>query len=79
MNGLETLKNIRSDEKFKDYSGGDAHQSWRPREDVEKCKELGAQGYWVKANLSLNELLEKINIVLSTKKIICPLLAAFFN
>jgi DNA-binding response OmpR family regulator len=68
MNGLETLKNIRSDEKFKDIPVVMLTNLGDREEDVEKCKELGAQGYWVKANLSLSELLEKINIVLAQKK-----------
>jgi DNA-binding response OmpR family regulator len=60
MNGIETLKTIRADEKYKKVpiiiltNLGD-----RP-EDVQKCKELGATDYMVKANLQLKDLIEKI-------------------
>jgi CheY-like chemotaxis protein len=60
MNGIETLKAIRSDEKYKALpiiiltNLGD-----RP-EDVQKCKDLGATDYMVKANLQLKDLVEKL-------------------
>jgi hypothetical protein len=34
-------------------------------EDVEKCKELGAEDYWVKANMKLGEITEKIKKILA--------------
>jgi Response regulators consisting of a CheY-like receiver domain and a winged-helix DNA-binding domain len=64
MNGLEMLRIVRSDEKFKDIPVVMLTNLGDRDEDVERCKELGAQDYWIKANLSLNELSEKIKNIL---------------
>jgi len=67
MNGLEMLKIVRADDKFKDIPVVMLTNLGDREEDVEKCKELGAQDYWIKANLSLNELSEKIINILAKK------------
>ena len=65
MNGIETLKAVKADPNLKDIpivmltNLGD-----RP-EDVERCKELGAIDYWVKANISLKDVVEKIKKIIS--------------
>jgi len=65
MNGIETLKTVKADPGLKDIpivmltNLGD-----RP-EDVERCKELGAIDYWVKANISLKDVVEKIKKIIS--------------
>jgi CheY-like chemotaxis protein len=64
MNGLEMMKIVKADPVLKDIpiviltNLGD-----RP-EDVEKCKELGAEDYWVKANMSLKDLEERIKKII---------------
>jgi len=68
MNGLEMLRNVRADDKFKDIPVVMLTNLGDREEDVEKCKELGAQDYWIKANLSLNDLSEKIKNILDQKK-----------
>jgi DNA-binding response OmpR family regulator len=60
MNGIEALKKLKADADAKNIpviiltNLGD-----RP-EDVAKAKELGAAEYIVKANIQLNDLVEKI-------------------
>ena len=60
MNGVETLKALKDDEKTKDIpviiltNLGD-----RP-EDIDKAKSLGALDYLVKSKISLKELSEKV-------------------
>jgi DNA-binding response OmpR family regulator len=65
MNGIEALKKIKEKPFLKGVpvimltNLGD-----RP-EDVQKCKELGAKDYWVKANVSLKEIIERIRKILN--------------
>jgi len=67
MNGIDMLKTVKADPAFKDIpivmltNLGD-----RP-EDVQKCKELGAEDYWVKANIPLKEITERIKKILAKK------------
>ncbi|MDO8265266.1 MAG: response regulator, partial [Candidatus Parcubacteria bacterium] len=67
MNGIEMLKAVKADPALKDIpiviltNLGD-----RP-EDIQKCKDLGAEDYWVKANISLKEITEKVNKILEGK------------
>ena len=64
MNGIDMLKTVKADPAFKDIpivmltNLGD-----RP-EDVQKCKELGAEDYWVKANTPIQEIAERIKKIL---------------
>jgi DNA-binding response OmpR family regulator len=68
LNGLDTLKILKANPVLKSIpviiltNLGD-----RP-EDMEKCKEMGAADYLVKANLSLNDLSDKIKNILELKK-----------
>jgi two-component system response regulator CpxR len=68
LNGLDTLKILKANPVLKSIpviiltNLGD-----RP-EDMEKCKELGAADYLVKANLSLNDLSGKIKNILDQQK-----------
>ncbi len=65
MSGLDMLKIVKANPKYLNLpiviltNLGD-----RP-EDVEKCKELGAEDYWVKANLHLDEITERIGKILA--------------
>ncbi len=67
MNGIEMLKAVKADPALKDIpiviltNLGD-----RP-EDVQKCKELGAEDYWVKANVPIQEVTERIKKILAKK------------
>ena len=64
---VEMLEKVKADEVAKDIpviiltNLGD-----RP-EDVEKCKKLGAEDYWIKANISLKEVIARIRKILGEK------------
>ncbi len=66
MNGIEVLKTIRSQEKYKDiiiiiFSNlGQDHE-------VEEAKKSGADDFLVKVNFTLKEVVEKINVLLKQK------------
>ncbi len=67
MNGIEMLEKVKADEATKDIPVVIlTNLSDRP-EDVEKCKKLGAEDYWVKANISLKEIIERIKKILGEK------------
>jgi len=67
MNGIETLKNIKADEVNKDIPVVILTNLGDRAEDVHKCKGLGAEDYWVKANMPLNEMIEKVKSILEKK------------
>lgn len=66
MNGIEVLKTIRSQEKYKDiiviiFSNlGQDHE-------VEEAKKSGADDFLVKVNFTLKEVVEKINTLLKQR------------
>lgn len=68
MNGFEMLKRVKSDEKIKDIPVVILTNLGDRAEDVEKSKGLGANDHWVKANMSLKELVERITKILESKK-----------
>jgi len=59
MNGFEVLKKIKEDEAIKDIPII-VLTNLEGMEDIQKALELGAATYLVKANYSLEEVLEKI-------------------
>jgi two-component system, OmpR family, phosphate regulon response regulator PhoB len=64
MNGLEVLKKIKSDERTKGIPVVMFSNLGSP-EDVKHAMELGATDYLVKANLSPNEVVNKVTNLLS--------------
>ncbi|MDO8601303.1 MAG: response regulator [bacterium] len=64
MNGIETLKAVKADPSLKDIPVVMLTNLGDRPEDVQKCKDLGALDYWVKANISLKEAVEKIKTIL---------------
>jgi len=64
MSGLEMLKIVKDDPQYKDLPVVMLTNLGDRAEDVEKCKELGAEDYWVKANMKLDEITEKIREIL---------------
>lgn len=58
-NGFETLKEIRADKKF-DKVKVIVVSSLGQEADMERAKALGATDYFIKADSSLAELMEKI-------------------
>jgi CheY-like chemotaxis protein len=67
MNGIETLKAIKADPNFKDIPVVMLTNLGDKPEDVQKCKEMGALDYWVKANVPLKDLVERIKKILEGK------------
>jgi CheY-like chemotaxis protein len=68
MNGIETLKRIKANPAYKDLPVVILTNLGDRDEDVEKCKELGAEDYWVKANIPLRVVIERIRKILADKK-----------
>ena len=65
MSGLDMLKIVKADPQYKDLPVVMLTNLGDRAEDVVKCRELGAEDYWVKANMRLNEITERINKILS--------------
>lgn len=65
MNGIEVLKAVKANQDLKEIPVVMLTNLGDRPEDVEKCKELGAVDYWVKANISLKDVVEKIKKIIS--------------
>jgi DNA-binding response OmpR family regulator len=63
LSGVEVLRALKADTATRDIPVLIVSNSSRER-DVETVMELGAAGYWVKANLSLRELTDRVNNLL---------------
>lgn len=67
MNGIEMLKKVKADPAAKNIPVVILTNLGDRPEDVQKAKDLGAEDYWVKANISLKEVVEKIKKILDKK------------
>lgn len=67
MNGIEMLKAAKADPITKDIPVVILTNLGDRPEDVQKCKELGAEDYWVKANTPIQEITERIKKILAKK------------
>lgn len=65
MNGIEMLKIVKADPVFKDIPVVILTNLGDRPEDVQKSKDFGAEDYWVKANVSLKEVAERIKKILA--------------
>lgn len=68
LSGLDMLRLVKSDPQYADLPVVILTNLGDREEDVKKCKELGAEDYWVKVNLRLNDLAGKINKILSREQ-----------
>jgi len=68
LNGLDTLKIIKSDPAYQDLPVIILTNLGDRAEDVMRCKELGAADYWVKANTPIGEITERIKKIISRSK-----------
>ena len=68
MNGFEMLKKAKADPVLKDIPIVLLTNLGDRLEDVQSGKDLGANDYWVKANLPLKELSERITKIINLKK-----------
>jgi DNA-binding response OmpR family regulator len=64
MNGLEMLQKVKSDNLWKDIPVVILTNLGDRPEDIKKCKDLGAADYWVKASLSLKDLVERVKKII---------------
>jgi CheY-like chemotaxis protein len=64
LSGLDMLKIVKSDPQYKDLPMVMLTNLGDRAEDIEKCKGLGAEDYWVKANMQLEEITEKVKKIL---------------
>lgn len=67
INGLEVLEKMRKDKKTKKIPviiTSNLNQDY----DIKKCMKLGANGYLIKSEVSINEVVDKIRKVLKQNK-----------
>lgn len=67
MNGYEALKTIKADPKAKDIPTIILTNIHEHREDVEKVRQLGVQGYFVNLETSMEKYLNKVNQYINHK------------
>lgn len=68
MSGIDALKVIKADPVYEDIPVVILTNLGDREEDIKRCKKLGAADYWVKVNLRVDELAEKVMSVLSEAK-----------
>lgn len=59
LSGFDILTEIRKNERWKDVPVVILTNLGQPQ-DVERCKQLGVAGYIVKANIKINDVIEKV-------------------
>ncbi len=64
MNGLEVLKQIKADPQYKDLPVVMLTNLGDRAEDVDRCKQFGAEDYWVKVNIKLSELAGNVSKII---------------
>lgn len=67
MNGFEMLKRMQADESLKKIPVVILTNLGDRADDIERSKEMGATDYWVKANISLEEIVEKVKAILANR------------
>jgi DNA-binding response OmpR family regulator len=67
LSGIDTLKIIKSDPQYADLPVVMLTNLGDRAQDTEKCKELGAEDYWVKANMRLDEVVSNIERIFSRR------------
>lgn len=68
MNGIDTLKALKADPNSKDIPVVMLTNLGDRPEDVQKCKDLGALDYWVKANIKLKDVVGNIRKIIGSKE-----------
>lgn len=63
MNGFDVLRSIRNDQNLKNLPVI-VFSNMGDEKDMKICLDLGITDYMIKSNFTLDELVEKINIVL---------------
>ena len=65
MDGIETLTNIRKEEKYKDIPVL-MLTNLGQKEEIDKAIQIGATGYLIKANFTPSEVIKKVKEVLES-------------
>jgi len=65
VSGLDMLKAVKADPQYKDLPIVMLTNLGDRAEDVDRCKAMGAEDYWVKANMTLEQIIEGIKKILS--------------
>lgn len=65
--GFSTLEELRKNPQWKDIPVL-ITSSLSQKEDIERGKNLGAVGYIIKSDISLKELISKVNLLLKQKQ-----------
>jgi two-component system alkaline phosphatase synthesis response regulator PhoP len=65
MNGLEALRKIKADKRFKNLPVVILTNLGDRPDDIERSKAMGADDYWVKVNIRIQDLTTMINGILS--------------
>ena len=65
LNGLATLERIKADSRFKNIPVVILTNLGDRSDDVERCKKMGAEDYWVKVNINIETLTDNINQILA--------------
>lgn len=63
MNGFDVLRSIRNDQNLKNLPVI-VFSNMGEEKDIKMCLDLGITDYMIKSNFTLDELVEKINMVL---------------
>lgn len=66
-NGFDVLEEVKTDKKFKDIPII-ILSNLGQKSDIERGKKLGAIDYLIKSNLSISEVMSKVNEALVSKK-----------
>ncbi|MEK7517113.1 MAG: response regulator [Patescibacteria group bacterium] len=74
--GFATLQDLKTNEQFKNIPVIIASNLGQ-KEDFDKAMKLGAMGFFVKTDFSLNNLIEKINKILNANTSPSPPAASF--
>lgn len=67
MNGIDMLKTVKANPDLKKIPIVILTNLGDRQEDVQKCKDLGAEDYWVKASIPLKQISENITKILAAK------------
>jgi CheY-like chemotaxis protein len=68
MSGLDMLKIVKSDPQNASLPMVILTNLGDRAQDMEKCKELGAADYWVKANMRLDDIVSRIEKIIGSRR-----------
>jgi len=69
MNGIEMLQIVKNHPEYKNIPVVILTNLDDRAEDIKKVKTIGAEAYWIKANMPIGEVSEKIRAMLAGKRL----------